>query len=133
MNITNIIAVSGVGGLNQLVSSRSNGLVLEALDTGRVKFYSVRKHQFTPLETVSIYTMMDTVELKEVFNSMLAKSASHPIIDHKAPAEELTAYFSEILPDYDRDRVYISDIKKIIKWFKQLDAHGLTTASDEEE
>ena len=133
MNISNIIAVSGVGGLNRLVSSRSNGLVVESLDTEKVKFYSVRKHQFTPLETVSIYTMTDTTELKAVFETMQSKMDTTPLPEPKAAAEELKSYFAEILPDYDLDRVYVSDIKKIIKWYQQLETHGLTTASDEEE
>ena len=132
MNIKDIIAVSGVPGLNKLVNSRNNGLVVEDLDTGRSKFYSIRKHQFTPLETVAIYTMMDTVELKEVFKTMMERSDELPIVSVKAPAQEITTYFEEILPDYDRDRVYLSDIKKIIKWYNKLKEKGFL-ASDEEE
>ena len=127
-----IIAVSGVAGLHKLVSSRNNGLMLEDLDSGKTRFYSVRKHQFTPLETVAIYTMMDTVELKEIFNSMRTKAAELPIVAANAPSSEIIGYFSEILPDYDRDRVYLSDIKKVIKWYRKLEEKGLLISDEEE-
>lgn len=133
MNVKDIISVSGVPGLTKLVNSRNNGLLVEDLDTGKVKFYSLRKHQFTPLETVAIYTMMDTVELKEVFKTMMDKKDVLPIISHNAPSPEIVAYFEQILPDYDKDRVYLSDIKKIIKWYNKLDEKGLLLVSDEEE
>ena len=127
-----IIAVSGVPGLHRLVNSRNNGLMLEDLDSGKTKFYSVRKHQFTPMETVAIYTMMDTGELSEVFKSMTEKSADLPIVAPNAPSSDLVEYFSEILPDYDRDRVYLSDIKKIIKWYNKLAEKGLLVSDEEE-
>ena len=129
-----IIAVSGVPGLHRLVNSRNNGLMLEDIDSGKTRFYSVRKHQFTPLETVAIYTMMDTVELSEVFKSMTEKSSELPIISANAPSPEIISYFKEILPDYDRDRVYLSDIKKVLKWYVKLETKGLLPgATDEEE
>lgn len=133
MQIKDIIAVSGVGGLSRLTSSRSNGLLLEDLDTGKTKFYSLRKHQFTPLETVSIYTMTDTAELKEVLASMKALEGTNPIPSIKDTNDVLANYFELILPEYDQDRVYPSDIKKIIKWYSILKEKGLLEGSDEEE
>ena len=134
MNIKDIIAVSGVPGLSKLIATRDNGLVLQHLDTGRSKFYSVRKHQFTPLETVAIYTMMDTVELREVLTNMLAQKDENPVVAHNGDASEIYDYFEKILPDYDKERVFLSDMKKIIKWYNILDEKGLLTApSDEEE
>jgi hypothetical protein len=133
MQIKDIIAVSGVGGLSKLINSRTNGLLLEDLDSGKTKFYSLRKHQFTPLETVSIYTMMDTAELKEVFASMRNLEKEYPVPSPKDSNRLLSDYFENILPDYDRDRVYPSDIKKIIKWYNILADKGLLEGSDEEE
>ena len=133
MQIKDIIAVSGIGGLSRLASSRSNGLLLEDLDTGKTKFYSLRKHQFTPLETVSIYTLTDTAELKEVLASMKALEDTNPIPSIKDTNDVLTEYFELILPEYDQDRVYPSDIKKIIKWYCILKEKGLLEGSDEEE
>ena len=132
MNIKDIISVSGVPGLTRLINSRDNGLVVEDLDSGKTKFYSLRKHQFTPLETVAIYTMMDTVELKEVLQTMMDKSAELPVVAPNAPPQELTAYFEQILPEYDRDRVYLSDIKKIVKWYRKLEEKGMLLSDEEE-
>lgn len=133
MQIKDIIAVSGVGGLSKLTASRNNGLLLESLDTGKTKFYSIRKHQFTPLETVSIYTILDTVELKEVLINMMTLEETIPIPTPKDSNDVLSDYFEKILPEYDKDRVYPSDIKKIVKWYSILKEKGLLEGSDEEE
>ncbi len=133
MNLEKIIAVSGLPGLYNIVSSRNNGLLVANMDDGKTKFCSVRKHQFTPLETVAIYTQMDTAPLKDVFESMLANAKSLAIPSTKESSGVISDYFVQILPDYDPDRVQISDIKKIIKWYNFLDVRGVFNASDEEE
>lgn len=69
MNLANVIAISGMPGLFELVTTRNNGLVASDLETGKSNFYSIRKHQFTPLETVAIYTYDDTEELKDIFQN----------------------------------------------------------------
>lgn len=135
MNIKDVLAVSGLPGLYTLVNTRDNGLFVVSLDGGKTKFCSTRKHNFTPLETVAIYTFSDTVELKEVFDSIHTSTEEIPgKKDSKAVHE---AYFEKILPEYDRDRVHFSDMKKIIKWYTILDEKGLIDApepvSDEEE
>jgi hypothetical protein len=133
MKIKNMIAVSGHPTLMALVSTRNNGLILKDPTTGKTNFFSVRSHQFTPLETVGIYTMTDTVELKEVFTAMMTLSATNPPVSPKAPNGELMTYFATIIPNFDRDRVYPGDVKKVIKWYNSLNALGYLTASDEEE
>ena len=133
MNLQPYVAVSGAPGVFILKTPRSNGLVVEEIDTGKVKFFSTRKHQFTPLGTVAIYTLDDSTELKKVFQSMLDQMAENPPVDTKAPNHELFEYFEKVLPDFDEDRVYISDIKKVIKWFNFLNSRDLLSASDEEE
>ena len=135
MNLKDIMAVSGLPGLFKMVTSRNNGLLVANIDTGKTKFCSVRKHQFTPLETVAIYTHSDTTELKEIFGTMLSALSENPPVSVKASAEEIIAYFSMILPDYDPDRVYVSDMKKVIKWFNFLNDRNMLTedASEEEE
>ena len=132
MRIKDIIAVSGVPGLSKLVTSRDNGLLLQDLDSGRTKFYATRKHQFTPLETVAIYTNVDTIELKEVIKTMIEKEEENPIVAHNASSPEIISYFETIIPDYDRDRVYISDMKKVLKWYKKLEEKGLLVGDEEE-
>ena len=132
MRIKDIIAVSGVPGLSKLVTSRDNGLLLQDLDSGRTKFYATRKHQFTPLETVAIYTNVDTIELKEVIKTMIEKQMENPIVAHNATSPEIISYFEKVVPDYDRDRVYLSDMKKVLKWYKKLEEKGLLIGDEEE-
>lgn len=133
MKIKNVIAVSGASGLYELVSSKNSGLVLKDPISGKSKFYSVRLHQFTPLETVGIYTMTDTVDLKKIFGDMLERKAELPLPSVKADNKVLSDYFAQVLPEYDRDRVYPSDIKKVLKWYQFLDDLGYLTLTDEEE
>lgn len=133
MNLKDILAVSGMTGLFKLSSSRGNGLIAADLDGGKTKFFSMRKHQFTPMETVAIYTMSDTVELSVIFERMLDQLVENPPASHKGTNTEIEDYFSSIVPDYDEDRVYISDMKKVIKWFNTLNEKGYLTAEPEEE
>lgn len=136
MNLKDILAVSGMPGLFKMVNSRSNGLLVSNLDSSRTIFCSMRKHQFTPMETVAIYTMSDTIELSTVFERMLEQVNENPPASPKGSKSEIEDYFSSIVPDYDEDRVYISDMKKVIKWFNILNEKGYLTASpdsDEEE
>ncbi|MBK8700405.1 MAG: hypothetical protein IPN29_13105 [Saprospiraceae bacterium] len=120
MKLKNIVAVSGHPVLMTLVTSRNNGLILKDPTTGKTSFFSVRQHQFTPLETVGIYTMTDTVDLKVIFQTMLDQMAENPPLSPKSPNPDLMKYFATILPDFDRDRVYPGDVKKVIKWFNSL-------------
>lgn len=133
MNLEPYVAVSGMPGIFKLVNSRSNGLVVEEIDTGNVKFCPSRKHQFTPLGTVAIYTLEDTEELKVVFQTMLDKLDSHPPVPPNSEKHILFEYFEQILPNWDEDKVYASDIKKLIKWFNFLHERKLLSSSDEEE
>lgn len=127
MNIKNIIAVSGLPGLFKLVSTKSNGLLVADVDTGKTRFCSVRQHQFTPMETVAIYTDDDTVEISVVFKSMLDHLKDLAVPSPQASHMELQKYFATVLPEYDRDRVFHSDMKKIIKWFNFLYTRGYLT------
>ena len=133
MNLENLMAISQMSGIFKLVSNRPNGLVVEDLKTGKKKFVSARKHQFTPLESVAIYTLDATVELSEVFTSMLNKISELEPPAGKIKNEDIHAYFSQILPTYDRERVYTSDIKKIIKWFHFLNDMELLVVDDDED
>lgn len=133
MNLSNVLAVSGLPGLYELAANRPNGLLLIPIEGGKSKFCSSRKHQFTPLETVAIYTWSDTVELKNVFNSMTVKIQEVPLPDLKGGRDVLNSYFEQILPEFDRERVYPNDIKKVIKWYVALEAQGFLSSTDEEE
>ena len=134
MNLKDILAVSGMSGLYKLVNSRNNGLLVTSLDDStRTIFCSVRKHQFTPMETVAIYTMSDTIELSTIFERMLDQLDENPPASPSGSKTEIEDYFASIVPDYDEDRVYISDMKKVIKWFNILNEKGYLAAEPETE
>jgi hypothetical protein len=133
MNLDKYIAVSGLPGLYELVNSRSNGLLVSDIDTKKTRFVSMRKHQFTPLATVAIYTYDDATELKVIFKTMLEQFGENPPISIKENSDDIRSYFATILPDYDVDRVQVSDIKKVIKWFNFLHERSLIVFSDSDE
>lgn len=127
------MAVTGKTGIFRMASNRSNGLILEDLDNGKKFFVSGRLQEFTPLDSVSIYALDEnnqetTAELKQVFTSMLALSSSQAVPSTSAPTTELRAYFALVLPNFHRERVMTSDIKKIIKWFNFLNQRNLLQA-----
>ena len=131
MNIKNIVSVSGLSGLFKLVATKTNGLLVADIDTGKTRFCSIRQHQFTPMETVAIYTDDDTIEIAKVFQNMLDNQTELPVPSPNAIHKELQKYFEVIIPDYDRDRVFHSDMKKIIKWFNFLNDRGFLTVIPE--
>ncbi|HPN72201.1 MAG TPA: DUF5606 domain-containing protein [Saprospiraceae bacterium] len=133
MKLKNIIAVSGESGLFELVTTKNSGLILKDPKSGKTSFFSMRAHQFTPLETIGIYTMMDTKDIKDIFEIMRSKIADLPLPSVKDDNKKIMSYFVEILPDYDRDRVYPSDVKKVLKWYKAMEENGFFDAHDEEE
>lgn len=133
MNLKKLVAVSKLSGVFRMAANRSNGLIVEHLDTGKKRFVSSRQHQFTPLETISIYTDdEETAELKRVFGIMKEQQAENPPFPNSASSEEARKYFEKILPNYDRDRVFVSDIKKIVKWFNYLNERNMLEDTEEE-
>lgn len=134
MNLDKFVAVAGMSGLFQLVANRNNGLILEDLNSGKRKFVPSRGNQFTPLGTIGIYTNDgESTELKEVFKNMLGRMEDLPPVDINTDHDALRNYFAQILPEFDRDRVSISDIKKVIKWFSFLKEKNLLTTDIQEE
>lgn len=131
--LENLLAITGMPGIYRMKSNRSNGLIVEDLDHGKSQFVPLRKHQFTPLESVAIYTHSDSVELSKIFGIMSEKEATVPPVDAKSSNDALYGYFKQILPDYDRDRVYPNDIRKVIKWYGFLKERDMIHGSGEEE
>lgn len=120
MEFREIIAVTGIAGLKKIVANRNDGLILCELNGDNKKFYSNRLHMFSPLENIAIYTDEDTVPLLDVLLEMKNQEASNPPVDANASNDQLRAYLATILPNFDRTRVNISDIKKLIKWYQIL-------------
>jgi hypothetical protein len=131
--IEEYVAVSGLSGIYKTQSTRSNGLLISDMDSGKTKFISIRKHQFTPLGTVSIYADDDTVELKKVFQNMLDQFDDNPPPKTNVSNDELFDYFEDVLPTYDKDQVYASDVKKVIKWFNFLKERSFFEETQDEE
>jgi hypothetical protein len=136
MKLEDIIAVSGMSGLFKMAGSRPNGIIIEDIDTGKRKFVPSRKHQFSPLETISIFTLTDTESLIDVLRKMHALRDEVTLVSANASNDDLRAYFLKILPDHDQSRVFFRDIKKMVKWYEFLTSRKLldsTASADEEE
>ncbi len=132
MRFRDITSITGLGGLFIMESQKPSGLIVTSLDEGWTKFISNREHLFSPLENISIYTTDDTVELLDVMLMAYAQKDANPPADPKADNDTLKAYFEKVLPDYDREKVHISDIKKFVKWFRILDEKGVLQTEKEE-
>jgi len=117
MDYNRIISVTGLGGLFELLSSKSDGAIVRSLDDKSTKFVSSRVHNFSHLESIEIYTQRENVNLVDVFKAMEASSEALP--SDKDP-KAITAYFKKVYPEMDFDRVYGSDMKKMVKWFRIL-------------
>ncbi len=133
MKLEDLVAISGMSGLFKMVGSRPNGMIVEELDSGKRRFIPSRRHQFSPLETISIFTNTDSVSLTDVLKKIHASIDTTPIIDANASPDDLREYFTKIIPDHDQNRVFPKDIKKIIKWYAFIKDRDLFTDSDEEE
>lgn len=124
MDYREIVAVTGLGGLFHLLATKSDGAIVRNLGDKTTKFISARMHNVTPLESIEIYTTGDNVRLHNVFQKM--KDSSVPVVDGKtADNNAVKAYFKSVFPDFDEERVYVSDMKKMLKWFEILKANDL--------
>lgn len=133
MGLENIMSVTGKPGLFKLKSKARNGFVVESLLDKKTSIIGINQN-VSVLKDISIYTHVTEVPLKDVFQKIAVKESNGPAISHKASNNELSDYFVEVLPDYDQDRVYASDIKKVVQWYNLLQTNDLlTTLSDEEE
>ena len=124
MQLEGIINVSGKSGLFRVISKTSTTVIIESLiDKKRTVIYS--NNQANLLEEIGIYTYNDTIPLNEILTTIAKKTKCGPCINHKSSKEDLTNFFREILPEYDEDRVYISDIKKVIQWYNIMQSVDL--------
>ena len=134
MKLDKIVAVTGLPGLFRVAANRSNGLIIEDLESGKRRFAPARKHQFVPLESIAIFTDDgDSTELRTVFEKMREQLDDNPPVDANAPADALFEYFADVLPNYDPDRVHASDVRRVIKWFNFLQNSNLLAEGTLEE
>ncbi len=119
MNLTGIIAISGKPGLFKVVTQGKNNIIVESLeDKKRVPAYASDK--ISALDDISIYTSDEDKPLREIFSDIYKKEKGAACISHKEDAKKLETYLTGILPNYDKERVYLSDIKKIYQWYNLL-------------
>lgn len=122
MEYGKIIAVTGLPGLYELVSSKSDGAIVRSLDDKTTRFVSSRVHNFSHLESIEIYTVRDNVNLAEIFQAM--QNSGEKLPDGKDNGA-LKKYFEKVYPDLDFERVYASDMKKMVKWLGVLNANDV--------
>ena len=126
MEYKEIVAVTGLGGLYQLVTTKSDGAIVRSVADKTTKFISARQHNVTPLESIEVYTTGENVRLQEVFQKMQEHETKVPMADPKiADNNAIKAYFKGIFPEFDDERVYVSDMKKMLKWYELLKANDL--------
>jgi len=126
MTLDKILAIAGKPGLFALKVQTRTGFVAESLLDGK-KVTVGLKSNVSLLSEISVYTNTEEKPLTEIMRAIATKEDNGPAISHKEDNAKLVAYFLEILPDYDQDRVYPSDIKKIVNWYNMLQAKGLVS------
>lgn len=123
MDLKGIVNISGKPGLYKVISSSKTGFIVEALDEGRKRYPIPGTARVAALEDISIYTQEDQIALKDVFQRIHDDKIKLDGIDaNKAEPQVITTTFAKIIPDYDTERVYMSDMRKLIRWYQTLES-----------
>lgn len=122
MDLKEIASISGKGGLFRIVKPTRSGVIVESLDDKAARMVATANHRISVLKEISIYTndAEGSAPLEDVLQTIYKEFGDDPGVDSSSSSEELKAFLQHILPDYDRDRVYVSDIKKLVGWYKIL-------------
>lgn len=131
MSLEKVLSISGKPGLYKLKTQTRTGFLAESLLDGKTISVS-GNHNVSLLSEIAIYTLTEEVPLREVLKKISEKEDGGEAIGHKASKDELEEYFFEVLPNYDEDRVYASDIKKVVQWYNILQKNGMTDFSEAE-
>ena len=123
MNLKDILSISGESGLFRFVAQGRNAIIVEHLETKKRRT-APGSAKVSSLEEISIFTEKEDLPLGKVFDLIYEKENGGPAADSKSDAVKLKAYFEEILPEYDKDRVYVSDMKKVVLWYNILQKLG---------
>jgi hypothetical protein len=129
MEYSKLISITGLNGLFELVGSKTDGAIVKSLEDKTTKFVSSRIHNFSHLESIEVYTIRENVNLVDVFQAM---GNSKEALPSDKDAAAVKAYFQKVYPDMDFDRVYASDMKKMIKWFAVIKANNIDPKLSEE-
>jgi len=132
IELKDFLAISGKSGLFKLVAQARNGIVVESLEDKK-RHVAPATARVSSLEDIAIFTHDEEIPLADIFFLIHEHTDGKEVLSHKAPPEELKSYFKELVPEYDEDRVYVSDIKKVLQWYNQLVQHDLLEVIDKEE
>lgn len=119
MNLKEILAVVGYSGLYKFISKGRNGVIVESLLDGKRNNLS-SSIKISSLDDIAIFTETEEIPFEKILHKIYTKENGKPCISTKSDPEKLKAWFAEVLPEYDRNRVYVSDIKKIANWYNIL-------------
>lgn len=132
MSLDKVLAIGGKPGLYKLIAQTRGGFVAESLIDKKRLSVSVQQN-VSVLSEIAIYTLTEEIPLKQVFSSIKEKeNGQQTSIGHKESKDKLEEYFFDVLPDYDEDRVYASDIKKVLQWYNLLQKHDMLNLLDED-
>lgn len=132
MELKEILAISGQGGLFKFVAQSNNGIIIESLVDGKRSNASATA-KVSSMSEIAIFTQSEDMPLGKVFEKIFEHQKGAEAISPKSTPEELKRFFAEVLPEYDRERVHVSDIKKVIAWYNTLVGIGMTEFKVEEE
>lgn len=127
-----ILSISGKPGLFKLISSSNNAIIVESLLDGK-RFPTYSTAQIIALDDIAIYTESEDMPLREVFKAISKKTNGAKAISHKESANALKAFMKEVIPVYDEERVYVSDMKKLFQWYNLLHDKGMLNFEESEE
>lgn len=131
IDLTGIISISGQPGLFKIVAQSKNGIIVEGLsDKKRVNVYASTK--VSTLTDISMFTTADDKPIEEIMTAIFEKEKGGAAIDNKADDKAIEKYFGEVLPDYDKDRVYVSNMRKLFSWYNALQTTGNLKEKGEE-
>lgn len=130
MDLTDIMSISGKPGLFKMVAKSKSSLVVESL-IDKKRFPAFGSSKISSLEEIGVFTAEETIPLKDVFKRIFDKEQGVISIDSNSDGSVLRTYFEEIVPEYDKDRVYTSDMKKIISWYNILFKENMLVFEDE--
>jgi len=132
MNLKEILAISGRPGLYKLVAQNKTGLIVESMeDDKRFPVYST--HQISALEEISIFTYEEDVPLVEVFEKMYKVLEGKPAMSPKSNKKDMMDFFETVLPNYNKEQVYASDVKKLLQWYNLFHKYGMLTFDEKKE
>lgn len=135
MTLDDVATISGKGGLFKVFKPAKSGVILESMDEAKTKLVATANHKLSILSEISIYTTTKegTVALVDVLKKIHASFGNDLGLDNDADGSELKSFLKSVLPEYDEDRVYVSDIKKLVKWYSVLMKYApeIITASEE--